>query len=73
MAIRFKAQAHYQDWEGTASVDEHERFDLQEFLEDKQLMVDKETMVATSFVFIEGQVYVHAFVLIWVVLNRPRS
>ena len=31
MAIRFKAQAHYQDWEGTASVDEHERFDLQEF------------------------------------------
>ena len=26
-------------------------------------MVDKETMVATSFVFIEGQVYVHAFVL----------
>jgi len=63
MAFRFKAQVQYQDWEGTAAADERHGYELQEFLEGKQLMVDQETLVATSVGFIEGDVYVHAYVV----------
>jgi hypothetical protein len=63
MEFRFRAEVQYQDWEGTAAADEHQGHGLQEFLAGKQLMVDQETLVATSLGFIEGYVYVHAFVV----------